>query len=264
MRYSVSELSTQLAPLINDVRSHGLYRQLRDIDHLRCFMEQHVFAVWDFMCLLKELQRQVVSTRAPWLPPIDALSAHLVGGILTEEESDIRADGEGYSSHFDLYLDAMVAIGADTTEIDRLILLLRAGRHVSDVLAELDIQVATKMFVLTTFSFFNHGAHELAAAFVYGREAITGVMFAPILAQLKMPCSPEYSQQIASLKYYLARHIELDSDDHYPKALKMLNNLIQGDKQRWHEAYQMAKAALQARLQFLDSINNALPVVVAE
>ena len=56
----------QCTPLIEQINMHPLYKSIRSLPDLRIFMEHHVFAVWDFMCLLKELHRRIVSTRAPW------------------------------------------------------------------------------------------------------------------------------------------------------------------------------------------------------
>jgi hypothetical protein len=75
-------------PLIQKIKQHDLYQHIQSIAGLRIFMECHVFAVWDFMCLLKELYSRIVTTRAPWLPPKDLYSAHLINRILLEEETD--------------------------------------------------------------------------------------------------------------------------------------------------------------------------------
>src|SRR3990167_4972906 len=104
MLHSIEQLTERLSPLTAEIVSHPLYSHLSSLAHLQLFMEQHVFAVWDFMCLLKELHSRLVSTSAPWFPPKDALSANLISSILVEEEGDIMEDGVNYSSHYDMYL----------------------------------------------------------------------------------------------------------------------------------------------------------------
>ena len=66
--HPIESVNQQLVPLIQQIKQHDLYAHIRSLDDLRIFMEYHVFAVWDFMCLLKELHSRIVTTRAPWFP----------------------------------------------------------------------------------------------------------------------------------------------------------------------------------------------------
>ena len=45
--------------------SHKIYSSIKTIDDLHLFMENHVFAVWDFMSILKTLQKNL---HAPTFP----------------------------------------------------------------------------------------------------------------------------------------------------------------------------------------------------
>lgn len=253
----IEELSKKLLPLTLKIVNHSLYGEISSIPNLRLFMEQHVFAVWDFMCLLKELHRRIVSTSAPWFPPKDAFSANLIGSILVEEEGDLTENGINYSSHYEIYIMAMEKIGANTYPIKKLLTLLADGNNIDDSLAMIPIRPATKKFILTTFSFFDLEAHQLAAAFVYGREKITSAMFLPLVKQLEMEISDLSKSQLSTLRYYFIRHIELDNKEHYPKALKMLSNLIGGDEKKLKEAELTAIKALTARIDFLTDIQQS-------
>lgn len=249
-----TQLTDRLSPLTTKIIYHPIYEHLATEDHLKLFMEQHIFAVWDFMCLLKELHRHIVTTAAPWFPPKDALSAHLIGSILAEEEGDMIEDGIHYQSHYEIYLRAMGMLGADVSHINQLLKNLTYGSTINNALEKLDIRQKTKEFVKTTFSFFNQDVHKIAAAFVYGREGITANMFAPIIKKIEDENNGHYPAKLDTLIYYLKRHVQLDSEEHFPKALQMMENLINGDEHKFQEAEQAARVALNARIEFLDDI----------
>lgn len=244
----------ELSELMEAVNHHSLYTQIHTLADLRIFMECHVFAVWDFMCLLKELQRRLVSTQAPWFPPLDAQSAHLINSILVEEEGDLSEDGQRYLCHFDLYLAAMLQIGADTQAIQHFLRGLKRGHSLETYIQQAGLPPPVPQFIQTTFSFFNLSTPALAAAFVYGREAITGKMFSPLIKQLTGALPADQQDQLSGFIYYCQRHIELDQADHLPKALAMLINLINLDSQDNAEVIQTARRALTARLEFLTGI----------
>lgn len=252
----IDQISQRLAPLTSQVANHALYKEISSIQNLRSFMEQHVFAVWDFMCLLKELHRRIVSTSAPWFPPKDALSANLINSILVEEEGDITEDGIHYASHFEIYLTAMEKINANTSPIKKLLVLLAEGKSIEQAVELIELRPATKEFVLTTFSFFNLDAHQLAAAFVFGREGITPAMFSPLVKQLTKEVKQNKQHHLSTLLYYFNRHIELDNNEHLPKALRMLSNLIGDDDIKLQEAIEAGEKALKARIIFLTGIQD--------
>ena len=125
----VDQLRADIAPQRQVLLGHPVYADIRHAAALRTFMEQHVFAVWDFMSLLKALQRSLCCVAVPWLPSQLSLGSRLVNEIVLAEETD--EDGQGaYASHFDLYRRAMTRLGADTTRIDEVLRRLRTGQDV--------------------------------------------------------------------------------------------------------------------------------------
>ena len=95
--------------LYTRLAAHPLYRSFHSVEDLRLFMESHVYAVWDFMSLLKTLHRGLTCVDTPWLPTSDASSRRLINEIVIGEESD---EDEGQPlSHFELYLMVMQAAG---------------------------------------------------------------------------------------------------------------------------------------------------------
>ena len=135
---------------------------------------------------------------------------------------------------------------------------LSQGEILIAALEAVTLPLAIQQFIFTTFGFFSQETHLLAAAFVYGREAITASMFTPIVRQLEQTISPEQKASIKPLLYYLNRHIELDDTDHLPRALQMLINLAGEDQKKWEEITTYAQLALQARLDFLTHIQQKI------
>src|SRR5246500_3825867 len=108
---------------------HPLYADVASVADLRRFMEDHVFAVWDFMSLLKRLQQDMTCTRVPWFPADSPRAARLINDIVIGEETDVGPDGS-YVSHLELYLRAMADIGASTLQFDTFRSLARVGTSV--------------------------------------------------------------------------------------------------------------------------------------
>jgi hypothetical protein len=246
-------LEARLSPLRERLTRHPLYSSIRTTDDLRVFMESHVFAVWDFMSLLKALQKELTCVEAPWYPVKTASgsaeSRRFLNAIVLDEESD---EFEGRTlSHFELYVEAMDDCLADTQPVLKLLELISRGHTVEEALAGANSPAAAKAFVTSTFAIIRGGRlHEIAAAFTFGREDIIPDMFRGLVREL----NEQLSGKLDKLVWYLERHIELDGDDHGPLALRLVEDLCGDDSVRWGEAVLAAERALQARAELWDGI----------
>ena len=233
---------------------HRLYGRLRTLEDLAVFMEHHVFAVWDFMSLLKALQVRLTCTSVPWLPQGNAQVRRLVNEIVLGEESDALPAG-GTASHFELYLHAMHQAGADTAQVEHFIRLLQSGQPMVAALEQAGVPAAVGAFVRHTFEVIERGrSHEIAAAFTYGREDLIPEMFTQLVHGLER----QFPGKLATLRYYLDRHIELDGDEHGEMGRQMVSLLCEGNPRREQEATQAAVAALQSRIRLWDGIAKAV------
>ena len=66
------QVRDHLATLRAGLLDHPIYAEVASVEDLRRFMEDHVFAVWDFMSLLKRLQQDLTCTKVPWFPADNA------------------------------------------------------------------------------------------------------------------------------------------------------------------------------------------------
>jgi len=194
---------------------HPIYTHIASTADLRRFMEDHVFAVWDFMSLLKRLQQDMTCITVPWFPADNAKAARLINDIVIGEETDVGLEG-GYVSHLDLYLRAMVDIGASTRQFEKFRSLVLVGIPVEAALARIGAPLHVQAFVAHTMALANSGStEEVVAAFFYGREDVIPEMFRKLLRTFY---SAGYSdERLRHFIYYIDRHIELDGDSHGPK-----------------------------------------------
>lgn len=247
--HSIEQFLKIIRPRHDALMRHSVYSHVSDVLSLRVFMESHVFAVWDFMALLKTLQRRLTCVDVLWLPPKDTHSARLVNEIVLAEETD-EVEAGNYFSHFDLYLAAMEEVGANTRPVSSFIDALTGWIMPELAMMPLPISQPTRDFVNSTLEIAGKSNHEVAAAFLFGREEITGPMFRRILRKLEgyrgQPCP--------SFRLYLERHIHLDETEHVPMGRKLLRNLCGDDPQKWSESLATALEALEARRRFWDGV----------
>lgn len=229
--------------------AHPIFAEINTLAVLQRFMQTHVFAVWDFMSLTKRLQQELTCVRLPWLPPQDPRAARLINEIVLGEESDDRP-GHGHYSHFELYLDAMREVGAATRVVERFVALQQEGVSFDTALQSVDADPAASAFVRQTVHIAVQApAHCVAAAFLHGRESVIPQMFQRILDDWGIGI-----EQAPTFRYYLQRHIEVDSDDHGPAAEQLLERLVAGDPQRQQEVYAAAIAAVDSRIALWDGL----------
>jgi pyrroloquinoline quinone (PQQ) biosynthesis protein C len=230
-----------ISPVRETIIQHPLYAEMQRIEDLRSFMQYHVFAVWDFMSLLKSLQRHLTCTDIPWVPKGSAATRYLINEIVTGEESDVAPDGTRVS-HFELYLQAMEQAGADISGITDCLQQLKNGEPIASVLDT--IPPAVRSFVKYTFDLINTApVHVQAAVFTFGREDLIPDMFLALVTDLDR----QFPGQISLFKYYLERHIEVDGGHHSHLGMEMVQELCGNDPVKWEQSAQASKTALEQR-----------------
>lgn len=226
------------------LKNHPVYSSLKSRDDLHLFMRFHIFAVWDFMTLLKSLQQKLTCTDIPWRPKtkIDRELTRLINEIVLAEESDVDQQGRAVS-HFELYLEAMEEVGADISEIEVFLETLDLS----------SVPKSVRQFVSYHLNLATEAPVQwVAAAFVYGREQMIPQMFQGILTELQKqgPTAKKFS-------YYLERHIELDGNEHGAMAQKCLDLLCRSEREK-EDALAAAVRSLELRERLWDEVLSVL------
>jgi hypothetical protein len=230
------------------VVEHSIYGRICTQDTLAHFMRHHVYAVWDFMSLLKALQRHLTCVEVPWVPRGISSARRLINSIVLDEESDL-VDGVSIS-HFELYLAAMEEVGAGTAEARAFVTHVQEGRSLETAFTSANVPLGCREFVRTTFDIIEGlKPHAIAAAFTVGREDAIPDMFTRLLVSL--PEAPK-------MKAYLERHVDLDGGTHAEQGYALVNELCGRDRERWREAASAARSALVARARLWSSIEEEL------
>ena len=246
---NIRKISNDLSDLRSILKSHDLYKSLHSLEDVKIFMENHIFAVWDFMSLLKSLQNQLTCISVPWIPIGNPVLTKFINEIVLGEESDFNELNEP-KSHFEMYLEAMDQINAQKAEIEFLIKNIKSGKNIARSIELLNIDDAVKNFVQYSFEIIEtKQIHKIASAFTYGREDIIPDMFIAIINEVD-PKNTKYPK----LKYYFDRHIEIDGDLHGPLSHKMLIELCGDNQKKWNEVYIVGKNCLENRVKLWDSI----------
>lgn len=243
----------RIQSLQKELEEHPLLNNMiiKDLRGMRVFMEHHVFAVWDFMSLIKSLQHYVCPSTTCWVPrqKIRSGTARLINEIVLAEETDLDINGISSISHHDLYCQAMLEIGADAKLIESW------TDGVTDVgfdfaLDNFDVPAPAAKFMSKTFEFIDTGEpHIIASAFAFGRETIIPKMFTRLADQLNLT-----KLECPKFHYYLERHVKVDGEEHGPASLAMVEDLCDHDPVHIYEAEQTAIRALKARIELWNDV----------
>jgi hypothetical protein len=246
-----SKIQNQKHQLLN----HSLYQKVNTIEDLHSFLENHVYAVWDFMSLLKALQNKLTCTTTPWFATASPETRYLINEIVLAEESDLSMDGRRLS-HFEMYIEAMKDCGAKTTFIEQFLEEVNSLQNIFVAIKKSDLHPNIKAFLDFTFRVIEEGKpHEIAAAFTFGREDLIPSMFTEILKSFQ---SNFLEKDLSKLLYYFERHIELDADEHGPMAMRMITELCGEDQKKWSEVEAVSILALEKRIGLWDAIEEQI------
>lgn len=246
-------MNDEVEVLMKKLLDHDIYEQVTSISELQCFMQTHVFAVWDFMSLVKRLQSEMTTMSLPWIPPANRGAARLINDIVLCEESDFDIAGNP-ASHLEIYLDAMDEIGAKTARFRQFIDSINLDKNLEKALKGAQVPMYVSKFVTNNIELACSGhIEEVASNFLYGREDSIPCMFSKLMEKWNIQES-----DAPKMFYYLNRHIEVDTGEHGPAAKKILESIINCDESARKRAINSAKSAIEARIFLWDGLKKEI------
>lgn len=252
---TIETINAKIEPQKELLLHHPLYKKVQTIEDLQSFLENHVYAVWDFMSLLKALQAKLTCTTTPWFATKNPETRYLINEIVLAEESDLSIDGRRLS-HYEMYIEAMQSCGANTTGIEHFLSEVDSLQNIFVAIKKSSLHPNIKNFLDFTFKVIEEGkAHKIAAAFTFGREDLIPSMFTEILKNFQENFP---KTDLSKLIYYFERHIELDADEHGPMAMKMITELCGDSEQKWAEVEEVSILALEKRIGLWDAIEESI------
>lgn len=252
---NIQHINNSIQPQKDILLQHPLYKKVQNIDDLHHFLENHVYAVWDFMSLLKALQSKLTCTTTPWFATANPEIRYLINEIVLAEETDLTIDGRR-QSHYEMYIEAMESCGANTTDVTHFLSKVDSLQNIFVAIKQSPLHPKIKDFLNFTFTVIEEGkAHNIAAAFTFGREDLIPAMFTEILKNFQANF-PE--TDLSKLIYYFERHIELDADEHGPMAMQMITELCGEDTHKWAAVEETSIQALEKRIGLWDAIEEQI------
>ncbi|MFV8441145.1 DUF3050 domain-containing protein [Flavobacterium sp. LB2P44] len=256
---NIDTINNSIQPQKELLLQHSLYKKVKTVEDLQCFLENHIYAVWDFMSLLKALQAKLTCTTTPWFATENPETRYLINEIVLAEETDLTLDGRR-SSHYEMYIEAMEACNANTAGIKQFLSEVDSLKNIFVAIKKSNLHPNIKAFLDFTFRVIEEGkSHEIAAAFTFGREDLIPSMFTEILKNFQENFP---KTDLRQLIYYFERHIELDADEHGPMAMKMITQLCGTDAQKWSDVEEVSKLALEKRIGLWDAIEETIMMKV--
>lgn len=247
------DINFTIQPHVDQLLQHPLYNEITSPEDLRCFMEHHVYAVWDFMSLLKALQEQFTKTTSPWFPVGDPEVRYLINKLVLSYETGNNYEGNK-QSQFEMYLEAMRAGGANLHKTEGFLDQVIHGTDIFLVIATCDLPVSIRQFIKNTFDIISEGKpHKIAAAFTFGRSGIIPEKFSATVKHLQQKF-PHDGLELYT--YYFKRLEDLNTLEEPATAL--VEQLCGTNKQKWEEVREVSIACLKSRMMLWNGIREEL------
>ena len=263
----LAAIETRIAPLRKRLRQHRIYESLKSLDDVRRFMEVHVFALWDFMHLVKCLHR-APSTAEATCPPKKRFKKSagvqsLVDEMVQNYANDLNERGERMAT-FRMYLDAMEQLGAETKCVASFLGDcgdcgdLRAGDLgpvVGPSLLSCRAPRGAADFTAYTCQVIDSSKdHKVAASLVFGRQSLIVDALLRALGEVER----REGTRVDKFRFLLSKYKSLYANNWPALSYQVLVELCGYSDEKWKEAEEAAVGALKARIALWDATHDYL------
>jgi len=256
--FTYPETKAQVALLetkLEQLKNHPVFNYISNIYDLQTLMQWQVFAVWEFMSIVKRLQCEYTGLRFPWVPPRNQQTARFFNELVLALESYKTEDGS-HQSHLEFYIEAMRDSNTTTKVIVEFINLLRFGLPPVVAAERAGANEEIKTSVSATTETVNSSSNEVVlSTFLFGYVAAIPTMFKNIKTKLKVP-----EESIHKYSRYLQYYIDLDSDEFNAVAIETLVAELDGDVIRTEAALKAALDVINRYIKLFDVLQLSIEV----
>ena len=254
---SYYQFQNSIAPFNSKLINHKIYGQISDMRKTKIFMESHVFSVWEYLTMLKALQRELATRDISFLHENVPDLPYLINQIVLNEEIEEESRGEYLSAMglYQLYINSMDEIGADSNPIKYFVDCIKVNKNWNNTIR--DTITRFDNIPIQTYEYLNYNLkmielseiHELAGIFFFGREDINSKFILLIKSNI------EHEKSLSNLKNIIKRHVDDDSKNKNPILGEYINNILcKDDDKKWKKVEISVIEAIKKRIELWDGM----------
>lgn len=235
----------------SELAQHPVLEAVSSEAALRVFMRSHVYTVWTHISLVKRLQHELSNMAVPWVPPRSRLAARLINELVTGVECDLDTDGMPIS-HYELYLDAMTDVTADSQSVRRFVQLVDDGSAsaLDKAFDAASTPQHVRAYVRHALRVARQGSlAQVLGCFLHGRDISLQQSITRLLAEWTRT-----SPALPRLAYYLERHSQLECGRHADRLQRVVQELDSTSPRFADDVLASARESLGTRIRFWDGV----------
>ncbi|KOY51772.1 DUF3050 domain-containing protein [Polaribacter dokdonensis] len=229
-----------------------LYSSIENKKDVKSFMENHIFAIWDYMSLMRALENNLRDNSVPWFPSNNGKNLKILYKILDEEEYTIDASGS-VKSYFEMYLEAMEEIGANTSDILNILSHSKTINLIDEALNLTGMNIESFYYTRFIYTIIkSQKPHLMAIVFALSKELVSKVLI------LEDFCRKDFSNKYDKTLFLINKLKAVNSKNYNSNAFKLASDFIGEDPQKLMEAKRAALNCVRYRDLHIEGIARSI------